>query len=110
MLSAGREATCCRPFQPADTMSACRQRAACTRSWSRPSYSKFHTPERATGSCAKHEIAVGYAIQGFAGCFQARYRSLRVRNEEEEEDRVGRFDPQARRGWRFGEFTGRDTP
>jgi hypothetical protein len=31
-----------------------------------------------------------------------------IRNEEE--DRVGRFDPQAGRGWRFGEFTGRDTP
>ena len=47
MLSAGGEATCCRPFQPADNMSACRQRAACTRSWSRPRYSKFHTPKRA---------------------------------------------------------------
>ena len=35
-----------------------------------------------------------------------------IRNEEkeEEEDREGRFDPQAGRGWRFGEFTGRDTP
>jgi hypothetical protein len=49
-------------------------------------------------------------MHAFSGKILNSKHEILNEEKEEEEDRVGRFDPQAGRGWRFGEFTGRDTP